>query len=133
MASFQTMQLPPTPDTQAPDGSQVSVLLALAGGSMARFELAPGLTSKPVAHYSVEELWYFLGGAGDMWRREGEYEEIVKVAAGSCVSIPVGVAFQFRNTGDDPLLAVAVTMPPWPGEDEAYDVEGRWEPRLTSV
>jgi hypothetical protein len=25
-----------------------------------------------------------------------------------------------------------VTMPPWPGEGEAYEVAGPWEPRLLS-
>jgi mannose-6-phosphate isomerase-like protein (cupin superfamily) len=25
-----------------------------------------------------------------------------------------------------PLAAVAVTMPPWPGPDEAYEVTGAW-------
>jgi hypothetical protein len=28
--------------------------------------------------------------------------------------------------GAEPLAAVAVTMPPWPGENEAYFVEGKW-------
>ena len=27
---------------------------------------------------------------------------------------------------DGPLAAVGVTMPPWPGADEAYDVPGPW-------
>jgi mannose-6-phosphate isomerase-like protein (cupin superfamily) len=42
----------------------------------------------------------------------------------------VGTAFQFRSTGRTPLSAVAITMPPWPGPDEAYEVEGQWQPRL---
>jgi len=25
---------------------------------------------------------------------------------------------------------VVVTMPPWPGSDEAYEVEGKWEPTV---
>jgi hypothetical protein len=54
------MRLPAAPDAVAPDGSAVRVLLRLAGGSMAHFQLA------------------------------------------------------------------AVTMPPWPGDDEAYQVSGAW-------
>jgi mannose-6-phosphate isomerase-like protein (cupin superfamily) len=43
------------------------------------------------------------------------------------ISIPVGAAFQLRATGAAPLEAVAVTMPPWPGMDEAIPAEGIWE------
>jgi mannose-6-phosphate isomerase-like protein (cupin superfamily) len=43
-----------------------------------------------------------------------------------CVSIPTGTHFQFRALGMDPLAAVGVTMPPWPGASEAYPVEGAW-------
>jgi mannose-6-phosphate isomerase-like protein (cupin superfamily) len=55
---------------------------------------------------------------------------VTRIAAGVCLSIPVGTAFQFRSTGQTPLSAVAITMPPWPGPDEAYEVEGQWQPRL---
>ena len=63
MADFQTMRLPPRPDAVAPDGSYVRVLLQLAGGSMAHFELGPRQTSTAVTHQSVEEIWLVLSGA----------------------------------------------------------------------
>ena len=47
---------------------------------------------------------------------------------GVCVTIPVGCRFPFRSFGPDPLAAVAITMPPWPGHDEAYLVDGPWQP-----
>jgi mannose-6-phosphate isomerase-like protein (cupin superfamily) len=131
MPSFATMHLPNQPDVAAPDGSQVRVLLNTRGGSMAHFELDAGLVSKAVAHRTVEELWYFLGGRGEMWRREEAEEAIVPVEAGVCISIPLGVSFQFRSHGPEPLAAVAITMPPWPGPEEAYEVEEKWQPRLT--
>jgi mannose-6-phosphate isomerase-like protein (cupin superfamily) len=131
MPRFDTKSLPATPDVAAPDGSQVRILLRLDGGSMAHFELAPGRTSIPVAHRTVEELWYILSGRGEMWRRDEHNEEVTAIAPGVSISIPVGTAFQFRSTGSEPLTAVAITMPPWPGEDEAYAVEGKWEPKLT--
>ena len=65
-----------------------------------------------------------------MWRRLGERSEIVEVAAGISIAIPVGTWFQLRNDGPETLAAVAVTMPPWPGEDEAYFVDGAWEPSV---
>jgi mannose-6-phosphate isomerase-like protein (cupin superfamily) len=48
------------------------------------------------------------------------------VAPGVSLSIPLGTRFQLRNDGHAPLAAVAVTMPPWPGEDEAELVDGAW-------
>jgi mannose-6-phosphate isomerase-like protein (cupin superfamily) len=123
---FDTMRTPPTPDLVAPDGSDVRVLLRLGRGSMAHFELGPGRTSRAVAHHSVDEIWYILGGQGQMWRRQGGRQETVSLEPGTCLSIPAGTHFQFRSTGAQPLAAVAATMPPWPGEDEAYGVTGAW-------
>ena len=75
----------------------------------------------------MEEIWYFLGGRGEMWRKLRDQEETVPVDAGVCLTIPCGTRFQFRSFGEEPLAAIAVTMPPWPGEGEAYTVEGKWE------
>jgi mannose-6-phosphate isomerase-like protein (cupin superfamily) len=124
--SFDTMQLPGASDAVAPDGSDVRVLLQLHPGSMAHFELAAGRVSRAVAHHTVDELWYILHGNGRMWRRQAERQETVPLEAGTCLSIPAGTHFQFRADGDAPLAAVGVTMPPWPGEDEAYQVPGAW-------
>jgi len=43
------------------------------------------------------------------------------------LNIPLGVAFQFRALGSEPLELVIVTMPPWPGEGEAVRIDGRWQ------
>ena len=123
---FVTVPLPESPDYLAPDDSEVRLLARGVGGSMAHFSLAPGRTSKAVAHRTVEELWYFLAGRGEMWRELNGQEEIVNLYPGVSISIPTGARFQFRSTGDEPLTAVAVTMPPWPGSDEAYQVPGKW-------
>jgi mannose-6-phosphate isomerase-like protein (cupin superfamily) len=61
-----------------------------------------------------------------MWREQDGISETVEVTAGVCLTIPVGTRFQFRSTGEDPLSAVAVTMPPWPGDGEAIFVDGPW-------
>jgi mannose-6-phosphate isomerase-like protein (cupin superfamily) len=130
MRAFETKRLSPTPDAVAPDSSHVRLLLSLAGGSMAHFELGPGLTSIAVAHRTVDEIWYFLAGRGEMWRRSNEREEVVEVGPGTCITIPVGTRFQFRTLGADALAAVGITMPPWPGDREAYEVEGKWQRHL---
>src|SRR4051794_22636966 len=97
---------------------------------MAHFELPAGETSTAVTHRTVEEIWFFLSGQGEMWRRFHDEEEIVGVHAGVCLTIPLGTHFQFRALGKDALATVAVTMPPWPGEDEAVVVTGPWRPTV---
>lgn len=126
---FQTMRLPALRDAVAPDGSDVRVLLRFDGGSMAHFELAPGRTSQAVAHRTVDEIWFVLAGRGEIWRQQGDREETATLEPDVCVSIPVGTRFQFRSTGAGPLAVIAITMPAWPGEDEAFEVEGRWPVR----
>ena len=54
MTEFATRRLPAQRDVVAPDGSDVRILLGLERGGMAHFELAPGRTSKAVAHRTVE-------------------------------------------------------------------------------
>jgi mannose-6-phosphate isomerase-like protein (cupin superfamily) len=123
---FETMRLPDQPDAIALDGCNVRVLLRLPGGSMAHFELAAGRTSRAVAHHAVDEIWYIQSGNGEMWRCLQDQQQTVPLEPGTCVSIPAGTHFQFRAAEPGPLTAVAVTMPPWPGEDEAHEVPGPW-------
>lgn len=131
--TFTTGSLPLDPDVIAPDGSTVRVLLRVQGGSMAHFTLAPGQTSRAVTHRTVEEIWYFLEGYGELWRKLGAEEAIVPVAAGVCITLPRGTHFQFRTLSAVALTAIGVTLPPWPGEGEAYEVAGPWSPTVENV
>jgi len=102
-------------------------LLGLPAGSMAHFELAAGKVAARVAHRSVEEVWFVLSGRGEMWRKQGEREQIVALEPGVCVTIPLGHRqFQFRAAASEALAAVAITMPPWPGDAEAVAVAWPW-------
>ena len=131
MQSFASMRLPVERTEVAPDGSDVRVLLVLAGGGLAHFELAPGQTSRAVAHKTVEEIWFFLTGRGEMWREQDGVSETIEVSPGMCLTIPLGTRFQFRSSGDDPLSALGVTMPPWPGDGESIFVDGPWQSTVT--
>jgi mannose-6-phosphate isomerase-like protein (cupin superfamily) len=131
MDKLATRMLPPGRDAVAPDGSEVRILLGLAGGGMAHFRLPSGATSVAVRHRTVEEIWYVVAGSGEMWRSfEGE-DRVDRLEPGLCLTVPLGAAFQFRSLSDAPLDVVGVTMPPWPGSGEAVLVDGRWEPTLT--
>jgi mannose-6-phosphate isomerase-like protein (cupin superfamily) len=126
--TFQTRRISAAPDAVAPDGSEVRVLCQGAGGGLAVFSLPAQAVSKAVAHHTVEEVWYLISGRGRMWRKLGEHEEIVELGPGVSLTIPSGTHFQFRCDGPEPLVAVGATMPPWPGEREAYLVQGKWQP-----
>ncbi len=130
MRAFETKPLGAAPDAVAPDGTAVRLLASLAGGSFAHFELPAGAVSHAVVHRTVEEIWYFVAGRGELWRSAGDQEEVVAVGPGVCATIPLGTRFQFRAFAEAPLAFVAVTMPPWPGEGEAEIVEGRWRPTV---
>ena len=128
MNDFTTMNLPTERTAVAPDGSEVRVLLGLAGGGMAHFRLDASQVAKAVTHRTVEEIWYIVDGRGEMWRKQGEHEETVQLHPGVCLTIPLGTHFQFRAAAAGALSAIGVTMPPWPGEDEAVHVAGPWAP-----
>ena len=120
-------KLPVKYDYLAPDGSEVRLLVRGEKASMAQFKLPPGHTSSAVAHHSVEELWYVASGRGQLWRKHGtDQEDVVDLVPGVSISLSPGTHFQFRSTGSDALEVIGVTVPPWPGADEAYSVDGKW-------
>lgn len=124
--SFDTAKVKGEYDYLAPDGSEIRLLLSTNGGGICHCTLPSGKISAAVKHVTVEEIWYFLSGEGEMWRRNDNQEEVTRVHPGICLSIPVATSFQFRNTGSSPLTFIISTMPPWPGSSEAVGVEGYW-------
>ena len=124
-ASWQTANLDSYPQVLAPDGSVITPLVQVRGGSLVHCALPPGKVTRAVRHRTVEEVWYCLGGSGQLWRRAADTEEIVDLTPGVGVTIPLETAFQFR-AADAGLAVLITTMPPWPGNDEAIAVEGRW-------
>ena len=67
---------------------------------------------------------------GEMWRQQDDRSETVDVYAGVSLTIPLETSFQFRSFGYEPLAAIGVTMPPWPGDGEAVVVAGPWQPTI---
>jgi mannose-6-phosphate isomerase-like protein (cupin superfamily) len=126
-AAFETKQLPVKYDDLAPDGSEIRLLLKLKGGSAVHCTLPPGKVSLAHVHRTIEEIWYFISGHGQVWRKQDGKDMEVDVKAGSCLTIPLGAHFQFRNTGQEPLCFVITTMPPWPGAQEAMRVPDHWQ------
>ncbi len=123
--------LPELPDVIAPDGSEIRFLNSQdAGSSMVHATLRPGSTTQAVRHRTVEESWVCVGGQGELWRSSdnNENESVLELNPGTTCEIPLGTTFQFRATGNNPLEIVITTTPPWPGEQEATNVDGKWPP-----
>jgi mannose-6-phosphate isomerase-like protein (cupin superfamily) len=107
----------------APDGSEIRELLRIPAGGLAHCRLAPGAVSLPIRHRTVEEVWFVISGTGDLWRAGDDAAEKVDLRPRRGVSIPTGIAFQFRATGARPLEILIGTFPEWPGPDEAEPVD----------
>jgi mannose-6-phosphate isomerase-like protein (cupin superfamily) len=113
------------PDTIAPDGSEIYFRVDDATrASLVEVVLAPGRTSRPIRHRTVEEIWYFLAGSGEVWLRspDGTVDSIRSIEPGAAITILTGWAFQFRALGHEPMRFLCYTSPPWPGDDEAVPV-----------
>lgn len=123
---FETKLCPVVADYIAPDGSEIRLLPNVKGGGLCHCTLSPERTSLAVVHKNVEEIWYFIQGVGQVWRKQGQMEEEMTVRPGISLTIPVGVHFQFQNKGKEPLCFIIATMPPWPGPDEAIPVPNHW-------
>src|SRR5271163_594691 len=90
-------------DATAPDGTAVRLLLRLAGGSLAHFELPAGAVSHAITHRTVEEIWFVVSGRGAIWRSQEGVERIETIGPGTALTIPLGTAFQFRAEVGAPL------------------------------
>jgi len=123
--AWQTKRLPAAFDLLAPDGSQIRELMHVERGSMVHCTLRRGEVTQATRHRTVEELWYCVAGAGEVWRSDGVHEEVVQLRPGVSLTIPCGVSFQFR-AHDKALELLITTMPPWPGAAEAEPVQGVW-------
>ena len=132
MTAFESKGVKSKYDLLAPDGSEIRLLHSLSGASVVHCALPVGGVSIPVRHRTVEEVWYFLAGEGQVWRKQGEHELVLDVRSGVSLTIPLGAAFQFRSTGAVPLEFIITTTPPWPGKDEAVRLDaGRWTPIIS--
>lgn len=122
--------LPDTPDAASPAGAEIRFIMDGPLANMIHSSVPPGQINRATVHASVSEFWHILEGEGEIWRRDASDERITALSSGVSIDIPVGTAFQYRNTGPTPLKFICITMPPWPGDDEATFLEGAWAPTV---
>lgn len=118
--------IPSNYDYLAPDGSQIRLLPQMQNLSLAHCTLPPGSVSQAAMHRSVEEIWHFTAGQGELYRKIGEQSEVLSVSKGTSIVIPTRAIFQFRTIGNQPLEFIVATSPPWPGASEVIFANNHW-------
>ena len=123
-------KLPTDYDYLAPDTAEIRLLLTPADAtraSLAHCRLPPLKTSIATKHRSVEELWYFTQGEGEIWLKNEECERFYPLTPGVAITIPPHTIFQYRNlSAKTDLEFIVTTIPHWPGPQEAIQTYGKW-------
>jgi mannose-6-phosphate isomerase-like protein (cupin superfamily) len=125
---MQTRAFPANPEARSPAGAEIRYLMGGDTGDMIHSTVPPGQVNRATVHATVSEFWHVLAGEGQIWRRDGAGEETTVLESGVSIDIPVGTAFQYRCTGVEPLQFICVSMPRWPGSEEATIIDGPWKP-----
>ena len=102
MPPFESNQVKTEYDLLAPDGSEIRLLHSLSGASVVHCALPVGAVSTPVTHRTVEEVWFFLAGEGQVWRKQDERELVLDVRSGLSLTMPFGTAVSVPQHGRGP-------------------------------
>ena len=125
---MQTRPFPSAPDDRSPAGAEIRYLIEGETGNMIHASVPAGQVNRATVHATVSEFWHVLSGQGEIWRKDSTDEATTVLTAGITIDIPVGTAFQYRCTSAEPLEFLCVSMPPWPGDQEATVLDGPWAP-----
>jgi mannose-6-phosphate isomerase-like protein (cupin superfamily) len=125
---MKTRSFPSAPDGRSPAGAEIRFLIEGETGNMIHSTVLPGQVNRATVHGTVSEFWHVLSGEGQIWRRDRTAEETTLLTKGVTIDIPVGTAFQYRCTGAEPLEFLCISMPRWPGDEEATVIDGPWQP-----
>ncbi len=122
--------LPVDADAKSPAGADIRFIMDGPTGNMIHSTVPPGQINRATIHATISEFWHVLEGEGEIWRKDTGEELITALLPGVSIDIPVGTAFQYRNTGSTPLRFICISMLPWPGDFEASHLDGAWEPSV---
>jgi mannose-6-phosphate isomerase-like protein (cupin superfamily) len=116
---------------RSPLGAHIRFLMDGPHGNMIHSTVPPGMVGRACHFRNIDEYWYVLSGEGEIWRSAPDgYQSVTRLIPGVCVDIPLGTTFQYRCTGNVPLVFTCTALPSWPGDDEAVIVDGPWVPAV---
>jgi len=122
-----TKAIPADYQHMSPAGAEIRLLMNNPHGCVVHCTLPTNKITKAVTHKTVSEFWHVLSGTGQIWRRHNGEESVTDLYPGITIDIPLGTDFQYRSDVNEDLVFICVTMPPWPGADEAtYVDDGKW-------
>jgi mannose-6-phosphate isomerase-like protein (cupin superfamily) len=102
------------PRNERGDGQVSHLLLGLPGDgvpmSVTLVTAAPGSQQPVHVHPDSTQVYVVVAGTGRMIAGDEEAD----VSAGSMIRVPPGTRHAIRNTGDEQLTYVSVTVPPFP-------------------
>jgi mannose-6-phosphate isomerase-like protein (cupin superfamily) len=104
------------------DGSTIRELLGVPTApvrnqSLAEATLQPGQATTRHYHREAEEIYYLVGGAGEL-ELDGERRQ---VSAGDAALIPPGARHQIRADATGALRFLCCCAPPYRHEDTFFD------------
>jgi quercetin dioxygenase-like cupin family protein len=96
--------------------------------TITRVTMQPGATSQRHSHPKSEQTWMVEKGTAMMLLADGKAEEI---KAGDVVRTPAGEVHGVTNSGREPFMYLAVTVPPqdFTGAYESRPSQDGWEQR----
>ena len=114
-------------DYVSPGGaSEIRLLPSFAEGEIVHAHTQAGATSVAAALSGLGELFFVLRGEGELWRSTGDLDDLTRLVPDRCVSIPPGVAYQYRAESDLDMLVA--TAPRWSRENWAETERAYWDP-----
>jgi mannose-6-phosphate isomerase-like protein (cupin superfamily) len=117
-AAGETAALPATPDyTSASGGAEIRLLPNFPAGEIAHAVTRPGQISDAAVLDVVTEMFFVLGGEGQLWRSNGENEQVVTLRPGRLTLTPPGILFQYCCTHEtEALRFLVISAPCWQPE-----------------
>jgi len=125
--AWETKVLTEAYDYISPGGaSEIRELPSFDQGEITHARALPARPSIAATTTGLYELFFILGGEGELWRRSGDLEDVTPLRPGRCVSVPPGISFQYRAT-NGPLDFIVSTAPRWRRENWAESALRHWD------